>query len=157
MKKQMYESAIIISATLDDDQIEAVVNKFKDFIENNDGVIHDLEKWGRKRLTYVIKKQRLGYYAIYRFEAPVTIVKELERLYRIDENIIRHLTIKLEKNAVEYFEDMRNKASQAEVIAAVDAELAVVEAAEEAEAVEVAETTDEVIEPVEKKEPAENE
>ncbi|MBK7265913.1 MAG: 30S ribosomal protein S6 [Ignavibacteriales bacterium] len=59
--------------------------------------ISETEKWGRKRLAYTINKNRIGYYVIYRFEAPVDLIAELERLMKIDESVVRFLTIRLEK------------------------------------------------------------
>lgn len=114
MRKNMYESAVVINAALEDDQIEAVIKKITDFIENNGGKITEMDKWGRKRLAYMIEKNRVGFYVIYKFEAPVAMIKELERLYRLDESVIRFLTIKLTKKALEYYQEQKEKAAEEE-------------------------------------------
>jgi small subunit ribosomal protein S6 len=105
MRKNMYESAVIINAALDDAQIEAIITKIQDTIQLNGGTISLLDRWGRKRLAYMINKSKIGFYVIFRFEAPSEAISKLERVYRLEESIIRFLTIKLDKFAVEYFKD----------------------------------------------------
>ncbi len=104
MNTNTYESAVIINAALDDEQIEGIISRIKDFVTNNGGNIREIENWGRKRLAYMINKSKIGYYAIFRFDAPTNIISKLERNYTLDEHIIRYLTISLDKDAVEYLE-----------------------------------------------------
>ncbi len=104
MKNNVYESAVIINAALDDEQIESVISRLKEVITNNGGEIRELENWGRKRLAYLVKKNKIGYYVIFRFDAPSNIVAKLERTYSLDEHILRYLTITLDKDAVEHLE-----------------------------------------------------
>ncbi len=104
MKSGVYESAILINAALEDNQIENVINRVKEFITTNGGQIRDFENWGRKRLAYPVEKSKIGYYAIFRFEAPGSIVSKLERFYNLDEHILRYLTIKLSKEAIDQIE-----------------------------------------------------
>jgi len=104
MKTNVYESAVIINAALDDEQIESIISRVKETIANNGGEIREIENWGRKRLAYMVKKSKIGYYAIFRFNAPSNIVSKLERNYSLDEHILRYLTIKLDSDAIEYLE-----------------------------------------------------
>lgn len=104
MKKGVYESAILINAALDDQQIESIITRVKDLITNNNGEIREIENWGRKRLAYPVAKSKIGYYAIFRFDAPVDIVAKLERAYTLDEQILRFVTLKLSKDALEQIE-----------------------------------------------------
>ncbi|MCC6549639.1 MAG: 30S ribosomal protein S6 [Ignavibacteriaceae bacterium] len=144
MRIHQYESTIIINAALEDDQIEALVTKVKDFIENHGGTIVDLDRWGRKRLAYQINKSKIGYYAVYRFSAPTELISQLERIYRLDEQVVRFLTVKLDKYAIAYLDDAQSRraqdaaamVSQAEVVAepevsAVEEETLVPEAPED--------------------------
>lgn len=108
MRKVVYESAILVNAALDDQQIEAILTRVKDFIVNNGGQIREFENWGRKRLAYPVEKSKIGYYAIYRFDAPSDIVAKLERTYSLDEQILRFVTLKLNNDALEQLE--KNKA-----------------------------------------------
>lgn len=104
MRKGVYESAILINAALDDQQIESIITRVKDLITNNNGEIREIENWGRKRLAYPVAKSKIGYYAIFRFDAPVDIVAKLERAYTLDEQILRFVTLKLSKDALEQIE-----------------------------------------------------
>ncbi len=110
MKKQTYESAVLINAALDDEQIDQILSKIKDNITNNGGEVLEIDNWGRKRLAYTVKKNKIGYYAIFRFIAQPSIVAKLERLYTLDENILRFLTISLTKEALEQIEINKAKA-----------------------------------------------
>lgn len=110
MKSDFYESAVLINAVLEDNQIESLINRIKEFITNNGGQITDFENWGRKRLAYPIQKNKIGYYVILRFKAPTNVIAKIERFYNLDENILRYLTIKLNKHALEQIE--KNKAQQ---------------------------------------------
>lgn len=135
MRRNHYETAVIINAALDDEQIEAEVAKIAGIITDGGGVISETEKWGRKRLAYTINKNRLGYYAIYRFDAPVGLIADLERLMKIDESVVRFLTIRLEKEALEYFATRKFEAETAELEAAAEVEDAAAPVVEAVEAV----------------------
>lgn len=136
MRRNHYETAVIINAALDDEQIEAVVAKITGIITDGGGEISETEKWGRKRLAYTINKNRIGYYVIYRYEAPVDLIAELERLMKIDESVVRFLTIRLEKEALEYFATRKFEAETLEAESEV--------AEEEVEEIAVAEEKAEV-------------
>lgn len=113
MRNSNYESAVIINASLEDQQIESIVTKLRDTIVQNGCIITTEEVWGRKRLAYPIKKCKVGYYIIFRFEGPVQAISQIERVYRLDESILRFLTIKLSKFALEYFSEQAQKAATA--------------------------------------------
>ncbi len=104
MKRKNYESLVIINAAIEEEQIEAAINRISETITINGGEILELEKWGRKRLAYSIDKAKSGYYALFRFNASVDLISKLERVYQLDEYIIRYLTIALDKFAMEYIE-----------------------------------------------------
>ena len=108
MRTGVYESAVLINAALDDQQIDSILTRIKDLITNNGGEIRELDNWGRKRLAYPVDKSKIGYYAIFRFEAPSYIVAKLERTYTLDEQILRFVTLKLSNDALEQLE--KNKA-----------------------------------------------
>lgn len=117
MRRNNYESAVIINATLDDTQIEAIVAKFKELIANNGGDLKNTDLWGRKRLAYMIQKHKVGYYAFFRFEAPSEFILKLERMYKLEENILRFLTLKLDKYALgELEKQTANQAIKTEAV-----------------------------------------
>jgi small subunit ribosomal protein S6 len=109
MKINVYESAVMINAALDDEQIQALISRIKETITNNGGEIREIEDWGRKRLAYLVKKSKVGYYVIFRFNAPSGLIAKLERFYILDEQFLRYLTIKLDSDAVEYLEKNKDK------------------------------------------------
>jgi small subunit ribosomal protein S6 len=95
-----YESTVIINASLDDAQIEAIVARISEMITKNRGAITALNRWGRKRLAYSINKKTNGYYVNFEFTAPPSLIATLERSYQLDEMILRYLTIALDAKAI---------------------------------------------------------
>ncbi len=112
MKNNFYETAVIINATLDDEQIAQVVSRIKDYVTSNGGIIQDVEDWGRRRLAYMVNKNKIGYYIFIRFNGPSNVISKLERNYKLDEHVLRFLTIKLDKYALEYFEKQRSTSQE---------------------------------------------
>lgn len=114
MKRKIYETAALINAALEDEQIQSVISHIKEIITSNSGEIKEIEDWGRRRLAYPIKKSKIGYYFIVRFYANPELISTLERFYKLDENIIRFLTIRLSQVALEQIE--KNKKPQQEEV-----------------------------------------
>jgi small subunit ribosomal protein S6 len=114
LKINAYESTVMINAALDDEQLDAEVARLQENIINFGGEIIEVDKVGRKRLAYIVNKSKIGYYAIFRFNAPSNIVAKLERSYSLNDNVLRFLTIALDKDALEYFE--KNKAAAVDLI-----------------------------------------
>ena len=91
-----YESVIIINPSLDEQGIKDVITKFTDLINNNNGKVENVDEIGKWKLAYEIKKQSEGYYVVYTFEANPEFIKELERIYRITDSIMKFITIRKE-------------------------------------------------------------
>lgn len=91
-----YESVIIINPSLDEQGIKEVITKFTDLINNNNGKVENVDEMGKRKLAYEIKKQSEGYYVVYTFEANPEFIKELERIYRITDSIMKFITIRKE-------------------------------------------------------------
>ena len=97
-----YETAFILDPGLDEATLEKEIKKVEELIENNKGKIIQTDRWGIRKLTYRIKKKLEGYYAITHFEGPTAIIRELDRYYKLDENVLRFLNVvKLEKKPSE--------------------------------------------------------
>lgn len=91
--------------------MKEAVTKFRGFIAENGGEIVHEENWGLRKLAYPIQKKTTGFYHLMEFKASGELIDRLETQYRRDERIIRFLTVKLDKYAVEYAEKKRsNKA-----------------------------------------------
>ena len=104
-----YETVFIATPVLSDVQTKEVFGKFQGVITENGGQIVSGEEWGLKKLAYPIQKKTSGYYFLIEFEAEGVILDILETQYRRDERVIRFLTFKMDKYAVEYAEKRRNK------------------------------------------------
>ena len=98
--KHLYETTFIVNASLEDAQIEVTLTHILEIITRNGGEIKAVNKWGRKRLAYTIQKKNNGFYINIEFDAPGSIVGQLEHVYILDENILRFLTIQLGKKAI---------------------------------------------------------
>ncbi len=112
MKQKQYESVVIINATLEDDKVESVIKKIQDTLTNGGAEITDVEKWGRKRLAYPIKKQKTGYYVVIRFISDPAFIAKLDRFYRLEEEIYRSLTVILDKEALAYLAKKKSEAEK---------------------------------------------
>ena len=90
---QQYESTFIVDAHLSDDVIEKTIDKFKKVMEEGGATIHNIDRWGKRRLAYEIARKQYGYYVYIRFEAEGAFIQELEREYKLDDTILRTLTV----------------------------------------------------------------
>ena len=91
-----YESVLIARQDLGSSQVNALVNDFSKVIADQGGEVVRVDNWGLKNLAYRIKKNRKGYYVLLNFTAPATAIAEYERLLRVNEDIIRYMTVKVD-------------------------------------------------------------
>ena len=101
---QKYETIFVIDSLLKAEEIEAIITKYERFISANGGKIDAIEKWGKKRLAYEIKKRQYGYYVLIRFDGPGVMINQLEREYRLNESILRFMTLAMTKMALKALE-----------------------------------------------------
>lgn len=87
-----YETLFIVNPTLGDEDIAAVVDKFKSLIEAN-GTIEKIDDWGKRRLAYPINDLTEGYYTLVEFTSVPSFPFELDRKFKIDDNVMRSLII----------------------------------------------------------------
>ena len=104
-----YETVVVIDSLLKNEEIDEIVNKIERVIRNNGGNIVSIDRWGKKRLAFEIKRRQYGYYVEIIFEAPMNVILILEREYGLEENILRYLSIHLDKRALEYRERQQMK------------------------------------------------
>lgn len=91
-----YESVIIINPNVDEEGIKNLVQKFTDLI-NTDGKVEKADELGRKKLAYEVQKNTEGFYVVFYFEANPNLISELERIYRITDEVIKFMTVKVEE------------------------------------------------------------
>lgn len=112
--KNHYETVFIVTPVLSEAQVKETVQKYREFFKDNGADIVHEEEWGLRKLAYPINKKSTGFYHLLEFEAEPDFIEALELSYRRDERIIRFLTIKMEKYAVEYAERKRLKSQNKE-------------------------------------------
>ena len=103
-----YETVFILTPVLSDVQMKEAVDKFKGILTAEGAEIVNEENWGLKKLAYPIEKKSTGFYQLIEFKAEPTVIEKLEVNYRRDERVIRYLTTKLDKHAIEYAEKRRS-------------------------------------------------
>ena len=91
-----YESVIIINPNIEAEGVKTLVDKFSGLI-NKDGNVISVEEIGKKKLAYEIKKNKEGNYIVFKFEADPSLIKELERVYRITDEVIKFIVVKEEE------------------------------------------------------------
>lgn len=106
-----YETVFIATPVLSDAQLKELVSKFQGVITENGGQIVNRESWGLRKLAYPIQKKTTGFYFLMEFTGEGSLINTLETQYRRDERVIRFLTFKQDKFAVEYSEKRRAKLS----------------------------------------------
>ncbi len=104
-----YETVFIATPVLSENQMKEAVLKFKKVITDNSGEIVHEENWGLKKLAYPIQKKSTGFYYLLEFKGPGELIEKLEVQYRRDERIIRFITFRMDKFAVEYAEKKRRQ------------------------------------------------
>src|SRR5436305_947263 len=112
MAENRYESTIIIKGGLQDPEIDAVITKVENFINGHDGTVIEMERWGRRKLAYDIVRETQGFYLSAHFTAPGALITRLERMYDLDDNIIRWLTLAMPEAAVKGRVAMKKRAEE---------------------------------------------
>ena len=92
-----YETTFIVDAHLPVAQIDGVIEKVTKHIENNGGEVKFIDRWGKRRLAYEIDKKQYGYYVYMRFAAKGSFIKEFEREFKLDDSVLRFLTVLVPK------------------------------------------------------------
>ena len=92
----LYEHVFLARQDVSSQQVEALVEQFKGVIEQNGGKIAKVEAWGVKSLTYRIRKNRKAHFTLMNSDAPPAAVAEMERIERINEDVLRTLTIRVD-------------------------------------------------------------
>ena len=116
----LYESVIIGRQDLTPGQFETLLEKFIAVIQSFKGQIKKRENWGVRNLAYKINKNRKGHYTLLNIDAPPEAIREYERLMRLDEDIIRFLTIKIKSIDEKPSPLMTNKSDKAKYELATD-------------------------------------
>jgi small subunit ribosomal protein S6 len=93
----LYETVIIIRQETSTQQVEALADTFEDIVKQSGGSVKKRENWGLRSLAYKIKKNKKGHYILLNIEAPPTAIHEMERVMRLNEDILRYLTLRIDE------------------------------------------------------------
>ena len=92
-----YENVFIARQEISTQQVDAIADVFSEIIKDGGGKITKRENWGLKTLAYKIKKSRKAHYILFNIDAPADVVHEMERQMGLNEDVLRHLTIRLDE------------------------------------------------------------
>ena len=106
-----YETVIIMTPVLSEEQMMDTVNKFKKILTDNGSEIVHENNWGLRKLAYPIQKKNTGFYYLIEFKSEGDLINKVETEFRRDERIMRFLTVKLDKHAIAYNEKKRKNAA----------------------------------------------
>lgn len=98
MSDRIYEVLFIADPNLGEAELDALAAQVQGYVEKEGGRIQRVEKWGKKRLAYVVKKQREGNYVLLVIEGGTALVKELERRLRVTDGVLRFITVRVDED-----------------------------------------------------------
>ena len=110
-----YETVFILTPVLSEDQAKEAVKEYQKFLKKNEAKTMHEEHWGLRKLAYQIKKKSTGFYHLFEYEAPGEVINKLETDFRRDERVLRFLTARLDKHAITYVENRKNRNKKEEV------------------------------------------
>ncbi len=110
---RLYETTVVIDSMLKADEVRNQNDKIVNFISNHGGNIVKVEDWGKRRMAYEIKRKQYGFYLNVRFSGPEALPLLLDREYRLNESVLRFLTIKIDPLVVKS-EEQKASAKAAE-------------------------------------------
>jgi small subunit ribosomal protein S6 len=90
---RLYELTVIFDSTSDESTIQGEIDKIESRVTESGGKMHRLDRWGVKRLAYLIKNRNQGYYVFFLFEAEPGVTSQIEKNLRLSEHVIRYLTV----------------------------------------------------------------
>ncbi len=131
-----YETLYIVDSTLTDEQISPIIDKYSNLVTEQGGEVQAHAKWDKRRLAYEIKGKREGTYILMYFTGEPAVEKELDRVFRISDEIIRHIILRVEPERIDTSYVDRAQAKAAQETQAEEAAVSSEETVEEAPAAE---------------------
>lgn len=110
MSRNYYELTYIISPVLEEDEYKGIIEKFTEFIRDNGGEIDEVDEWGIRKFEFEMNGKTSGFYVNAYFTAPGELIEKLERALRIDDQIMRYLTLKYDAKMMRHRELQRKNA-----------------------------------------------
>ena len=95
-----YETVVILTPSLSEEEAKAVIDKITDLIKNANGEVFKAEVWGKRRLAYEMSKQKMGNYVFLLYKASSETIKKLEEHFKVLETILKFMVVKLGKKQI---------------------------------------------------------
>lgn len=107
--KNQYELTYVISGVVKQNQVDDIVRKVTQFVKDNGGDVLEVDEWGNQRLAYEIDKKRSGYYVNMYFRAPGDLIPKLERQLKINDDVLRFLTLRMDAKMQRHYDKQKGK------------------------------------------------
>ena len=95
---RIYENLFIVKPDATEEEIDALIEQMSKNVTTAGGTIDKVDKWGKRRLAYRVEKNREGFYVLLQFSSEPEIVKEFERRMRVQDSVIKFLTVRIDEN-----------------------------------------------------------
>jgi small subunit ribosomal protein S6 len=95
-----YETTFIVDSILEDEKVDVIVSRYTNFLAKNQAEVLKSEKWGRKKLSYPVKKRTTGNFVSVEFTADPLLISKLERAYHLDDDVLRFLNVEFDKKTL---------------------------------------------------------
>lgn len=95
-----YETVVILTPSLSEEEAKAVIDKITDLIKNANGEVFKAEVWGKRRLAYEMSKQKMGNYVFLLYKASSETIKKLEEHFKVLDTILKFMVVKLGKKQI---------------------------------------------------------
>lgn len=107
-----YEVMVILDANVEDDTVQAISDRVSGVVTAAEGVIRNVDRWGRRRFAYEVNKKSEGYYLLVEFSVEPTAVKELDRQLSLADEVIRHKVVRVPDHIAERERPASSKPSE---------------------------------------------
>jgi small subunit ribosomal protein S6 len=94
-----YEVMVILEASLEESQVQAIVNRSTELLQSSGGTVHRVDKWGKRRFAYELKKRLEGYYVLFDVSAETAPMAELDRVLGLADDVLRHKIVRIPEQA----------------------------------------------------------
>lgn len=89
-----YETLFVLKPDIDEEATTAAIERFANLIQENQGAVEQLNRWGKKRLAFEVEDYREGYYTLVLFQGEPATANELDRMMRLSDDVLRHIIVR---------------------------------------------------------------
>ena len=104
---RIYENLFIVKPDVPEEEIDALVDQMSKNVTSHGGTVDKVDKWGKRRLAYRVEKQKEGFYVLMQFTADAATVKEFERRLRVQDNVIKYITVRIDETLKRIEDDQK--------------------------------------------------